>query len=153
MMYEEQIVEHIRQRYRYDAERGVLVNKRNAVIKGSKRNGYLRTNVRVDSKRHVVPLANIVWAVTHDRMPAGQIDHINGNPKDNRIENLREVTPSENCLNRLRPWKPNPSTGLPGVSKSGDRFAVEVGAKRLFFRDKFEAFHTLMLLGRMFKDN
>lgn len=153
MMYEEQIVEHIRQHYRYDAERGVLVNKRDAVVKGSKRNGYLRTNVYVDGKLHVVSLAYIVWAVTHDRMPAGQIDHINGNPLDNRIENLREVTPSENCLNRLRPWKPNTSTGLPGVYKSGDGFHIVVGNKYYKFHDKFEAFHTLMLLGRMFKDN
>ncbi len=28
-----------------------------------------------------------------------QIDHINGNKQDNRIENLRFVTPSQNCMN------------------------------------------------------
>ena len=153
MVYEEQIIEHVRQRYRYDAERGVLVNKRNAVIKGSKRNGYLRADIYIDSKRHVVPLAYIVWAVNHDSMPAGQIDHINGIKTDNRIENLREVTPSENCLNRLRPWKPNPSTGLPGVTKTGDRFQISTGGKHYNFRDKFEAFYTLTMLGRMFRED
>ena len=152
MMHEEQIIKHVRQRYRYDAERGVLVNKRNAVIKGHKRAGYLRTNVRVDGKRHVVPLAYIVWVVTHDSMPAGQIDHINGIKTDNRIENLREVTPSENCQNRLWPWKPNPSTGLPGVSKSSAGFKIVVGSKHYNFRDKYEAFHTLTMLGRMFRE-
>ena len=149
----EQLVRHLQQRYRYDREAGVVVNKRNAVIKGWKRYGYLRTNVRVDSKRHVVPLANIVWAVTHDRMPAGQIDHINGNPKDNRIENLREVSRSENDMNRVWTWRPNHSTGLPGVCKSGAHFAIKIGNKYYKFRDKFEAFHMLTMLGRMFRED
>lgn len=152
MMHEEQIIEHVRQRYRYDAEHGVLVNKRNAVINGCKRRGYLRTNVRVDGKRHVVPLAYIVWVVTHDSMPAGQIDHINGIKTDNRIENLREVSRSENDMNRVWTWKPNPSTGLPGVSKTGERFQISTGGKRYNFYDKYEAFYTLTMLGRMFRE-
>lgn len=32
--------------------------------------------------------------------PEYQIDHINRNRIDNRLENLRWVTPSENCLNK-----------------------------------------------------
>ena len=147
------LLQYVMSHYTYDRTAGVLLNKRNAVIKGWKRAGYLRTNVRVDGKRHVVSLAYIVWAVTHDRMPAGQIDHINGNPTDNRIENLREVSRSENDMNRVWAWRPNASTGLPGVCKSGDRFQIKVSNKDYYFRDKYEAFHTLTMLGRMFKDN
>jgi hypothetical protein len=29
-----------------------------------------------------------------------QLDHVNGNPRDNRIENLRPATRSQNALNR-----------------------------------------------------
>lgn len=146
------MVRHLKERYWYDAERGTVVNKRNAIIKGWKRRGYLGTNIYINGKRHVVPLAYIVWAVTYDNMPTEQIDHINGDPHDNRIENLREVSCSENDMNRVWTWKPNASTGLPGVSKSGDRFKIVVGNKHYNFCDKYEAFYELTMLGRMFKD-
>lgn len=41
----------------------------------------------------------IIWALHHGRAPAGLIDHINGQPWDNRIDNLREVSYQQNRWN------------------------------------------------------
>ena len=148
-----ELVAYLKKTYRY--EDGGIVNRKTGRRPTDKRmaNGYLIMSFAFKGKNYCTTLHRIVWALCYNELPEKTIDHMNGNRLDNRIENLREVTPSENCLNRLRPWKPNPSTGLPGVSKSGDRFAVEVGAKCLFFRNKFEAFHTLTMLGRMFRED
>ena len=149
----EQLVRHLRECYWYDAAQGVVRNRKNQVVKGAVNGrGYVVCDVLLKSGRAFVNLHQVVWVLQYGCMPT-QIDHINGNPKDNRIENLREVTPSENCLNRLQPWKPNPSTGLPGVCKSGGHFAIKVGGKYYYFRNKYEAFHTLTMLGRMFSEN
>ena len=146
------LVDYIRSRYTYDAERGVVRNRKNQVVKGAVNSvGYLLFDARVDGNRHDIKLHQLVWVLVYGRFPK-QIDHINGNPTDNRIENLREVSYSENDMNRVWAWKPNPSTGLPGVSKSGDRFQIMVGGKHYNFRDKYEAFHTLTMLGRMFRE-
>ncbi|KAB0988745.1 HNH endonuclease [Cronobacter sakazakii] len=42
----------------------------------------------------------MVWLFTHGRLPKGEIDHINGDKQDNRIENLRECTRSQNEINK-----------------------------------------------------
>lgn len=42
---------------------------------------------------------HIVWAWHHGKWPNKHIDHANGDPRDNRIENLREATQSQNIAN------------------------------------------------------
>ena len=56
----------------------------------------------------------IAWALMYGEFPDGQLDHINGEPSDNRITNLRLATESQNKANRRRS-KRN-STGFKGVS-------------------------------------
>lgn len=56
----------------------------------------------------------IAWAYCFGFWPSGQIDHINGNVLDNRIENLREVTASDNQKNRKK--DPRNVSGFTGVN-------------------------------------
>lgn len=55
----------------------------------------------------------IVWAMHNSAWPSGEIDHINHDRTDNRIENLRDVLRSENSKNLSRSTN-NPS-GITGV--------------------------------------
>ena len=138
----------------YDAKSGRLNSSRyGRTIRGGKRNkrGYLYVNCKIDKRSIHVALHHAVWAVCNGRLPEQQIDHINGNKQDNRIENLREVSDSENKMNMVYPWKPNARTGLPGVYKTKGGFQIVVASNRYHFRDKYVAFYHLTLLGRRYK--
>ena len=70
---------------------------------GSSVNGYIRihTNGRQYSAHR------LAWLYIHGVEPKHQIDHINGNPSDNRIVNLRQATALENAQNIRKPQKNN----------------------------------------------
>ena len=146
------LLQYVTSHYTYDRTAGVVRNRKGQVIKGfDDGKGYLKIDIYIQSKRVIMHIHRLHWVLCRGCLPT-QIDHLNGNPKDNRIENLREVSYSENNMNRLLAWKPNPSTGLPGVHKSNDSFEINVQGKQLKFRDKYEAFHALTMLGRMFRE-
>ena len=72
-------------------------------------NGYL--GVRVDHKS--IALHRVVWMMFNDILP-NYIDHIDGNKHNNRIENLRSATHTEN--NRNVGIKRHNTSGFKNVS-------------------------------------
>lgn len=73
-------------------------------------NGYARTYDR-RIKKHIL-MHIMIMGIKTDRRNK-QIDHINMNKLDNRRENLRIVTPSQNHMNKLA--NPNKSNDTKGV--------------------------------------
>lgn len=73
--------------------------------------GY--TRVRVNKKMYLVH--RLVWLIHHGTWPTAGLDHINGNPADNRIENLREANQAQNMQNRVSAQS-NSKSGILGVS-------------------------------------
>lgn len=100
--------------------------------------GYPRT--RIFTKAFLAH--RVVWAMTYGNWPSGQIDHINGDKTDNRIENLRIVTSRENHKNM--PERADNTSGVKGVywHKQRSKWHAEIiadGQKRsLGLFDKLE---------------
>ena len=61
----------------------------------------------------------IAWLLAHGEWPVGQIDHINGDPSDNRLVNLRCVSGSVNMRNAKRHGKN--TSGVTGVCWDASR--------------------------------
>lgn len=57
----------------------------------------------------------LAWLYVHGKWPVGLLDHVNGDPSDNRIDNLREASAQQNQANSRR--SRNNLSGFKGVSK------------------------------------
>lgn len=64
---------------------------------------YARATQVVDGKLIPIMLHRVIWEIANGPIPDGlQIDHINRNGLDNRLENLRPATRSQQVLNRAK---------------------------------------------------
>lgn len=70
--------------------------------------------VRVDRCRFMAH--RLAWFYVHGAWPAHHLDHVNGHRDDNRICNLREATPGQNCQNIHGPLSSNRTSRFLGVS-------------------------------------
>lgn len=87
----------------------------------------------------------LAWMYVHGELPELDIDHINGNPSDNRLENLRLVTHQQNMCNRKK--RNDNSSGYPGVCfhKTNNKWhaSIRVKGKRIhlgYFKTAKEAY-------------
>lgn len=101
----------------YDPETGVFIWKKKIskkVIPGTaagslKSEGYFRIGIN-GCEYHSHRLA---WFYVHGNWPEGQIDHIDRNPSNNAISNLRDVNQSIN--NRNQALRQDNKSGYKGV--------------------------------------
>ena len=80
------------------------------IITGKMKLGHLR--VGIDGQRYLAH--RIAWFHYYGKWPTKHIDHIDNNPENNAINNLRECTPAQNLWNR--PAQCNSLLSLKGVS-------------------------------------
>lgn len=83
----------------------------------------------------------VAFALHHGRWPEHQVDHIDGNPLNNSIANLREVTNAENHRNECRPT--SNTSGAIGVTRHRAKWRahIKVNFRQLHLGvfDTFEA--------------
>jgi hypothetical protein len=84
-----------------------------------KPHGYIQ--IEIDNKNYSAH--RLIW-IMHNANFEGQIDHINGNRCDNRIENLRVVTQYQNQWNRK--ISRNNTVGIKGIRWRKDLKKFEV---------------------------
>ena len=118
-------------------------DKNNQINAGDRAGGVNSTGyqlVRFNGKRYL--LHRIIFIMHHGYLPK-YVDHIDNDPLNNRIENLRECTFSENRCNVKK--SKNNTSGEKGVvwSKKENKWVVRISKSGVrYFVGKFKDFES-----------
>ena len=123
-------VERARELFTYDPDTGDLTRRltlcgraiAGRVAGFTDRDGYM--SVWADGRKYLIH--RLAWISYYGVWPYDQLDHIDGNRSNNRIENLREVDNAENTQNQIRPRADN-RLGIMGVHNSRGKYLSQIG--------------------------
>lgn len=116
-------------------------------IAGAVRGGYRIIGV----EKLTYAAHRLAWLITFGSWPMAEIDHINGDPGDNRIANLRDVSRAENLQNQRVAQRRN-KCGLLGVSfhKAREKWRAQIAingkSQHLGYFDTPEEAHQAYVL-------
>tara|TARA_B100001057_G_scaffold162519_2_gene163172 strand:- start:527 stop:1012 length:486 start_codon:yes stop_codon:yes gene_type:complete len=139
--------EYLKSLLDYNPETGKLIWK---VTRGSIKSGSEAgsTNclgyrlIGIDGKRYLGH--RLAWLWYYGRWPENEIDHINHNPNDNRIKNLRELSHKQNMKNQSL-YRNNTSghAGVHWIRRDKRWLAqIQVNGKKInlgYFKEKEDA--------------
>ena len=111
-------IDELRSVFTLDAESGVLYRNstsRPAAVKWKPDWGKLRGWVVVKDRREV-SIHRLIWAIHTGAWPTDVIDHIDGDTKNNKISNLRDVPVAVNSRNAK--LYDNNTSGYIGVTRT-----------------------------------
>lgn len=115
--------------FEYDKDTGVFKrkvargNQSAGTIPGTRNHPTGRTYMHVDGKTYFS--YRLAWLYVYGQFPDSEIDHIDGNKKNNSIYNLRQASRHENAQNIKVAHKNNVS-GFLGVNKRGSRYRARI---------------------------
>lgn len=117
--------------FRYDKDRGGIFWKKKSGRHSSltePAGRFARGYRQVRFQSHFYYVHRIVWVLHKGKSAPGLIDHINCDPSDNRIENLRACSSHENAINKRRLSRN--SSGFKGVSfhRGARKYTAQIGA-------------------------
>lgn len=135
--------EDLKKELHYNPDTGVFTRTSNGSVAGSVKGGAHRYSI-VSILSSKYPAHHLAFIYMTGRSPDNFVDHISGDPFDNRWINLRDVTAQENNTNKA--VGTNNKSGVIGVHWSKKerswKSQINVMGKRIhlgYFKDFFEA--------------
>ncbi len=123
--------DHLKQNIEYDPNTGLwkwIVLPNNSCKKGwfaghlkTNQDGYQLYEIRICGITYIA--ARLAWFYMKGEWPINKIDHKNRNSLDNKWDNIREATNSQNTMNQTPRFN---QTGRKGVVKSGKKYSSYV---------------------------
>lgn len=140
----------------YDPDSGqfIWINPSSVRMTGKRAgtvNNLGRRQIKVKGK--IYKEHRLAWLYVYGEFPALDIDHIDRNPLNNRIHNLRLATKTQNCYNREKPARGyNPVKGVQFEPRSGNWVSYGSHQKKRIHIGTFENIELAELVSSEFRE-
>lgn len=121
------IENELKQMLRYEPDTGLLfwTDAAHKSVRGKRAGTFNRGYILVMYKSKFYKAHRLAWLLTHGSWPKEMIDHIDGDPSNNKLNNLRDVSNHVNQCNRHKA-RMDSKSGLIGASPYRNKWRSQI---------------------------